>query len=457
MGEVVGSYKLIGMLGQGAMGQVFLAEHTRIGRKVALKMLRRELSADPMSVRRFFSEAQAVNRISHENIVEITDFVENPGGDNYFIMELLKGEGLAELMKHEGILPLPRMLNICRQTASALAAVHAAGVVHRDLKPDNIFLIERSEKKDFVKLLDFGVAKLTLDLAEVGAMQKTNAGSILGTPEYMSPEQVAGKAVDFKSDVYSFGILLYEMTTGQKPFNAASFGDLVIKHLTVTPPKPSKVKNLPHEVPFELETLILTCLAKDPHKRPASMTAVEKEINDICDVVLGVRTGTAWHRKNPRQAGVLAAGLVGGVLITGAIFARSNRQSELSAQAPATSQSLELHVRSRPAGAQVLHGTEILGITPLELHFPSDGSTIPLTFRRSGYLDAVVEQQLQGSEATLEAELRVQPAPPPSDPLTADSQKISSHPLSTKTSAKAKPAPVKRTLDHGAVLDPFGD
>ena len=454
IGTVVGSYRLLALLGQGAMGQVFLADHTKIGRKVALKMLRVEHAQDANAVRRFFSEAQAVNRISHENIVEITDFVENPGGDNYFIMELLKGQGLTDLLKHEGILPLPRTLAICRQMASALAAVHDAGIVHRDLKPDNIFLIERGEKKDFVKLLDFGVAKLTLDLGE-GMMQKTNAGSILGTPEYMSPEQVAGKPVDFRSDVYSFGILLYEMVAGRKPFNASSFGDLVIKHLTVTPPKPSKVKGLPYVVPFELETLIMKCLAKDPHKRPDNMVSVEAEIVQIYDIVIGLRAAAPWHQQKPRQARAVAAGVFGGAVLAAVLLARSGQQSDVGATtggapaAPAATP-VELHLRSRPAGAIVKRGHETLGVTPLELRLPADGSNEELTFHLSGYVDAVQIVNLSGSETTVEAHLKAEVAEPVSVLPAAPS------PLHAtgRTRQKAK-AP--RQVDKGAVLDPFGD
>ena len=458
IGTTVGSYRLLALLGQGAMGQVFLAEHTKIGRKVALKMLRLEHAQEATAVRRFFSEAQAVNRISHENIVEITDFVENPGGDNYFIMELLKGQGLTDLLKHEGILPLPRTLAMCRQMASALAAVHDAGIVHRDLKPDNIFLIERGEKKDFVKLLDFGVAKLTLDIAGEGMMQKTNAGSILGTPEYMSPEQVAGKPVDFRSDVYSFGILLYEMVAGRKPFNASSFGDLVIKHLTVTPPKPSKVKGLPYEVPFELEALIMKCLAKDPHKRPENMVAVEAEIVQIYDIVIGLRAAAPWHRQKPQQARAVAAGIFGGAVLAAALLARSGHQSDAGATAGSSAPEVrelppvELHLRSHPAGALVKRGHETLGVTPLELRLPADGSNQELTFHLSGYVDAVQIAHLVGSESTIEADLKAEVAPPVPTPVPVEAP-APSH-LSNKTRQKTKTA---HPLDKGAVLDPFGD
>ncbi|MDB4958628.1 MAG: serine/threonine protein kinase, partial [Myxococcales bacterium] len=160
-GTLIGSYRILDLLGEGGMGRIYVAEHVKLGRRVAIKMLRAELVSNSVAVARFFAEARAVNRISHENIVEITDFLEQPGGDNCIVMELLKGEDLSQRLLRKQTMPLSRVLDIAAQTASALAAVHQAGIIHRDLKPDNIFLIERGGSSDVVKLLDFGVAKLS--------------------------------------------------------------------------------------------------------------------------------------------------------------------------------------------------------------------------------------------------------------------------------------------------------
>src|SRR5262249_26251690 len=149
------------VLGEGGMGRVYVGEHIKLGRRVAVKMLRAEYATNPAAVSRFFAEARAVNRISHENIVEITDFLEKPGGDNCYIMELLRGEDLGRRLLENRFQPLAIVVDIGAQIASALAAVHAAGIIHRDLKPDNIFLTERRGRPNFVKLLDFGVAKLS--------------------------------------------------------------------------------------------------------------------------------------------------------------------------------------------------------------------------------------------------------------------------------------------------------
>ncbi|MCC7000351.1 MAG: protein kinase [Deltaproteobacteria bacterium] len=216
VGSVVGSYRLVSLLGEGGMGLVYLAEHTRLGRKVALKMLRPEMARDVAMVRRFFAEARAVNKILHPNIVEVTDFVEDARGDNYIIMELLAGVSLDKVIA-QGVPPLSRSLPIAIQIASALGAVHDAGIVHRDLKPENVFLRERTNQHDVVTLLDFGIAKL-MDGVNGVPVSRTAAGMIVGTPSYMSIEQAAGKDVNHLTDIYAFGVVLYEMVTGRLPY-----------------------------------------------------------------------------------------------------------------------------------------------------------------------------------------------------------------------------------------------
>jgi serine/threonine protein kinase len=302
IGSVVGTYRLLELLGEGGMGRVYLAEHVKLGRRVAVKMLRPEFASNPIAVSRFFSEARSVNRISHENIVEITDFLEKPGGDNCYIMELLRGEDLARRIERERFLPLPATLQIATQIANALSAVHAAGIVHRDLKPDNVFLIERSGNPYFVKLLDFGVAKL-IDPATAGMqMHTTGAGQIIGTPEYMAPEQAAGQDVGPRSDIYALGVVLYRLTTGTLPFVAKNLGDLVYQHLTTPAARPSSHSNLPHVIPPALDELIVQLLAKDPAERPDA-GPVEERLRELLDE-LEVPLPRAWkpsgqHRTVP--------------------------------------------------------------------------------------------------------------------------------------------------------------
>jgi len=280
-GTVLGSYRVHELLAKGGMGNIYVAEHLRLGRRVALKMLRAEFNANPSAVARFFAEARAVNKISHDNIVEITDFVENQDGHNYFIMPLLRGQDLGQLLFRSGVIPVVHAVDIALQVASGLAAVHAAQMVHRDLKPDNIFIVDHPSRPNFVKLLDFGVARFSdPDGIKVGT---TCAGMVLGTPEYMSPEQACGLPVDHRTDIYALGVVLYEMVTGISPFKAKSFGETLMNHMNAAPIKPRARANLPHEIPQALEELILALLAKQAADRPQTMTEVEERLLDLQD------------------------------------------------------------------------------------------------------------------------------------------------------------------------------
>jgi serine/threonine-protein kinase len=295
LGETIGSYRLIGVLGKGGMGTVYRAEHLRLGRQVALKMLHPQSQKKAIAVRRFFDEAAVVNRIAHENIVQITDFVE--GGDgpdgpqpSYYIMELLRGVDLRQLMVVEGALDLRRVLHIGAQVASALTAVHAAGVIHRDLKPANIFICQRGNDPDVVKLLDFGVAKFCRGDSQdpVGgprlpeaALSRTAAGIVLGTPGFMSPEQACGSPIDHRTDIYAFGVILYLLATGRPPFHAKSFGEMVVKHKELIPLRPSTIRQHTEALPPALDQLIIECLGKSPDARPASMAEVEERLRTI--------------------------------------------------------------------------------------------------------------------------------------------------------------------------------
>ena len=239
IGTILGSYRLVKQIGAGGMGRVFIAEHVRLGRQVALKILRSELSGNIEAIKRFFAEARAVNRIRHENIIEISDFVEDPLGSSFYIMELLHGIELRVLEDREGVLPIARALAIVLQVCRGVGAAHAAGVIHRDLKPDNIFLIERDGRPDFVKLLDFGVAKLTSATIDDASTYKTSAGMVVGTPDYMAPEQALGQVVDHRADIYSIGVILFELVVGRRPFVARTAREVMVQHMVTPAPRPA--------------------------------------------------------------------------------------------------------------------------------------------------------------------------------------------------------------------------
>jgi len=272
VGKAIGKYRVIRMIGEGGMGRVFLAEHVLLGRKMALKMLLPEFAGSKNAIRRFFHEARAVSQLAHENIIQITDFVEEIGGLNYYVMEYLDGFSLHSLIRTEKMIPAERAVRIAGQVCDALAAVHAVGIIHRDLKPENIFLLDKASRPDFVKLLDFGVAKL-VD-ANGKSLKITKAGVVLGTPEYMAPEQAAAKPLDHRADIYAMGVILYLMMTGRVPFSAQSVGQLLVKQMTQKPQPPSERDELKFPIPPALDPVILRCLATDAGDRFKDMRVV---------------------------------------------------------------------------------------------------------------------------------------------------------------------------------------
>jgi serine/threonine-protein kinase len=212
------------------MGAVYLAEHRSIGRKVAVKVLLPQASANAELVRRFFHEAKATTEIRSPHIVDILDFGQLDDGTSYLVMEWLEGRTLASALRSDGPFAPMRAARIVRQIAKALAAAHTRGIVHRDLKPDNVFLVATDDDPEHVKVLDFGIAKLTTIDGQ------TQAGALLGTPYYMSPEQCEGRPVDARADVYSLGVIAYELLVGRPPFSGRTLGELILGHLQTPPP-----------------------------------------------------------------------------------------------------------------------------------------------------------------------------------------------------------------------------
>lgn len=268
LGHVLGNYRLIRKLGEGGVGTVYEGEHVRLGRKMALKVLHPETASAEVIVR-FFNEARAVNQIRHPNIVDVEDFVTAESGEHYLIMELLSGEDLRTVISREGVLEPARVSALGEQLASALAAVHRCGILHRDLKPDNIFLTRDKDGREVLKLLDFGIAKF-LDEGQQGM---TREGLTLGTPEYMAPEQIltSGKPGP-RADLYSVGMLLYECVAGAPAFTATTTAAILRGHISdpVVPPSSRRGES----IPAVLEAAILKCLEKDPANRFADGDAL---------------------------------------------------------------------------------------------------------------------------------------------------------------------------------------
>jgi len=280
VGEVVGSYRITGKLGSGGMGAVYLAKHTLIGREAAIKVLLPELCGDESIVARFFNEARTTTAIKHPGIVEIYDFGYARDGSAYLVMERLEGEPLGSRLKRVGRLPIEQALSIARQMCGALMAAHRIGVVHRDLKPDNVYIVQDPEVPggERAKILDFGIAKLR-DKGDSFSAFQTQEGTVMGAPTYMAPEQVAGAdKVDHRADQYSVGCILFEMICGRPPFDGRAYGEVMAKQVREPPPRPSSIDP---SIRPDIDALLLKMLEKRPDARFADAYDLLQRLHEL--------------------------------------------------------------------------------------------------------------------------------------------------------------------------------
>ncbi len=500
---VLGPYRLVERLGTGGMGVVYRAVHEKLGRTVAIKMLHRGLVADKTTIARFFQEARTVNTIRHPNVVEVYDFV-SAGADIYMVMEFLVGRDLHAAIEDQGGRPLSpqRTVHILEQVCGALAAAHAQNIIHRDLKPANIFLCDRREADDFVKLLDFGLAK-----RERGEGKMTRDGVVLGTVEYMAPEQARGEKLDGRTDLYAVGCIAFEMLTGRRLFGGGNFADVMARHVGEAPPS---LRELNPEVPAALDQTVLRCLSKSREERPRSAQDLAQELCgavrmafDATGLLLGqgpklppgatrVPSGgrpaitlspvvrpihfsqTVVVRRSGIGARVGAIAAAAGAIALLGLWAAAGTgepRRRVAAQVPsaaprvATPEPRPVAVRldSTPAGAEIWEdGDKRIGVTPLDL-LVTPGSSHLLRFVKPGYVP--VEQTFRvNASTTIAVSLKAipaRPAPPPRPPrpqpkLAARSRAPEPAPRrreAPRAEAPAPEAPAKAT--RTGTLNPF--
>jgi serine/threonine-protein kinase len=399
VGRTLGAYRLICLLGEGGMGNIYVGRHEQLKRVVAIKVLRPELAKRKDNVARFFHEAHTINRLRHPNIVESIDLVDD-AADAYSVLELLKGHDLKTRLAR-GALPIESVIQIGVQLSDALGKVHALGVVHRDLKPENLILIRRDGRDDFVKLIDFGIAQIGSE----------SEGAIVGTAAYMAPEQAHEHAkVDCRADIYSLGTMLFEMVTGQHPFPSATDGEFLIHHATTKPPRPGK---LAPRCPPQLETVILRCLAKNPERRYASADELAASLRAI-DVRKSSGSRGIWIGGGLALASAAAAAslvVLPKYLETTNAEARVEPTPEAALppatpappvaepEPPAAPSIVEIGIVSTPAGASVYRvgETVALGTTPFTVPLPSSDKPVKMRFEKAGFESKTIEVPIAAS------------------------------------------------------------
>jgi serine/threonine-protein kinase len=303
LGTIVAErYRLLERLGAGGMGAVYRGEHVTLKKRVAVKFLHRELGSNKELVSRFEREAVAAANLEHPNVVAATDFARLPDGTFFLVMEFVDGRSLRKLLEESGRLPPGRAFHILRQIAAALGRAHALGIVHRDLKPENVVVADREGERDFVKVIDFGIARVSGSAFGAGGTALTQLGTIFGTPEYMAPEQAMGQPVDARADQYALGIMAFELFTGRRPFHAEDAIDLLRMH--VGAPMPAATSFAP-DLPPALDAVLLRMGAKRPAERFDSVASAMAAMEAALGAVVAASAPTA--RLPPAQAGVVAA------------------------------------------------------------------------------------------------------------------------------------------------------
>ncbi|HQI81013.1 MAG TPA: serine/threonine-protein kinase [Deltaproteobacteria bacterium] len=372
-----GRYEIVRELGKGSMGVVYQAHDPQIGRTIALKVLRPDRVSSEDFVQRFLKEARAIGRMSHQNIVTVYD-VGQDQSTVYIAMEFLEGEALNAYAR-DRTLTMEQIIDIGIQVADSLDYAHTRGIVHRDIKPQNIMVAPTG----VVKLTDFGIAHVE----DPEASHQTQAGEILGTPNYMSPEQVMGKKVDGRSDLYSLGVILYELATGSRPFKGENLA--AIFH-AITSETPARPEALNPQVPKGLSGVILRCLEKNPEERFRTGRELSEALRAILSTGEEVKKAGAGKRKGLLV--MILAALAAACVIAAVVFFMATGKKE----PPVDMGSLQ--VSSNPAGAQVYVDGNLKGTAPMALELPVGGHEVRLSMPGHYEWEARVQVDKEGGE-----------------------------------------------------------
>lgn len=445
-------YEVFARIGAGGMGAVYKARQVGMDRSVGIKVMLREYTRDEKTVKRFKVEALAVSRLNHPNTVRIYDFGQMDTGDLYIAMEFLDGKPLDNVLKQIGSLSVNMALHIIKQVASSLAEAHSKGIVHRDLKPENIFLVTVSNDPYFVKVLDFGVAKLKASDSSIGTL--TQNGAIFGTPKYMAPEQCRGREVDGRTDIYAMGVILYQLMVGQTPFGGDSPLAIMLQHVQ-NDPKPPTLLKPELDIPKEVEGLVMKCMQKDPAGRYqsageflAAISSVEAMLGNRYAHVVYVEPSVREARKKAskaeaptvfdtgyvekkvvesRLARKMIIALVAIVALgTGGIYwAYTVKHAAIASKKPGKPQVMEktiikpvivekapedvtVSLNTEPGGAFVTIDGKKVGKTPFKHRYKRSTKVMSVKFNKPGYKPKIVAVNL-GESAFINANLEKQP------------------------------------------------
>lgn len=400
---VAGRFEIEARIGAGGMGTVYRAVQSPLGRRVALKILKQDVSWDPDTVTRFHREAKAMSLLVHPNTVRVFDFGQTPEGLLYLAMEMLEGELLTDKIDREGQLDVVDAIRVTQQVLASLHEAHSKGIVHRDLKPDNIFLAGvDGHEEPVVKVLDFGIAKVVQGENEFDQLE-TQAGTVFGTPRYMSPEQAQGKTLDPRTDLYSVGVLIYQLLTGTAPFIDEDAVVVMAKHIQTKPVAPRALAP-ERPIPTRLEKSVLKALEKAPAKRFQSADEMVRALERCVPEVRAIEAeGRGFFQRAP--FGALAIGLVvllgfigaAGWIISSADDPVSAQQAPsgvtsstatVTATTPAAPEITVGVLTSEPTGALVYRGEDLIGTTPLRFPLNAEDGRLEVKLRLVGYADA---------------------------------------------------------------------